>query len=138
MSGNKFVVDVNMKHITKEERSYLQWLCFNRSKLANIYYYIQALTLWYRIKDKVPHQHYRVFLAVCLNLTVHFMGPQDVCNSFHVFKPSSCPPLFSAEELRQTHKTAIGFEIAFHLPPWKIARSIQWHVFLTLLKGRIQ
>lgn len=127
-----------MKSISAEEKAYLQWLCFHHAKLANVYYYIQALALWFRIKGRVPHEHYRVLLATCLNLAVHFMGPQDVCGALHIFKPTPGPPLFTADELRRSHKAVVGYDLAFHLPQWKVARSIQWHVFLALLHGRIQ
>jgi hypothetical protein len=127
-----------MARITTEDRKYLQMLCFRHAKLTNTYYYLQALALWYRIMDRVPHEHYRVLLAVCLNLTVHFLGPQDACHSLTLFRPGSPTALFDPLELRRTHKALLGYDTAAHLLPWKVARSIQWHVFLNLLGGRVQ
>jgi len=127
-----------MGKITIEERKFLQMLCFQHAKLPSTYYYIQALALWYRIADRVPHEHYRLLVAVCLNLAVHFLGPQPVCQGLNLFKGGPSAVLFSPGELRRAHKVLVGYDTAAHLSPWKVARSVQWYVFLRLLGGRVQ
>ena len=121
--------------ITKNERAYARFLVYSVYNLTSVYY-LQTLSIWCRIKRHIA-QHWRTALAVCLNISVHFLGPQELCSRFCMFKPCE-NPLFTKTHVQELFVTLLGYHPAQHLETWQLARAVQWHVVLSLLNGRIQ
>lgn len=116
------------------DREFLRYLTLVYARLTPVYYW-QAISLWIRVKHKVPVLHSKCVLAVCFNIAVHYLGPQHVCKQVHVFKHSI---LFTQDELRHVHSGLLGYAASENLESWEVARSVQWYVFLNLLDGRVQ
>jgi len=127
---------MDVVRVATRERAYLRKLVYGVGGLSPVYY-LQTLSIWIRIKNAVPVEHYQCLLAMCLNLAVHYLGPQSVCRSLRLFRTRS-PPLLKTEELQVVHKALIGFTPAQHLQQWQLARNVQWYIVLQLLQGRVQ
>ena len=118
-----------------EEKKYLRYLVYQYARLHPICY-LYALSILIRFKHCVQTHEYRPALAACLNIALFFLGPQSVCKNVCIFR-SDDSLLFLKRELRELHRTLLGYTAAEHLPQWQIARSIQWHIVLNVLNGRI-
>lgn len=121
---------------TLEEKTYIRFLVYSHFKLS-IVYYLQTLSLWIRVKHRFEPHHFRYGLAMCLNIALHFLGPQGLCKHINIFKPSN-NMLFSKQGLRNVHESVLGYVAASHLDQWQIARTVQWYIVLNILDGRIQ
>lgn len=118
------------------ERAFLRFLVYQYAHLSPMHY-LQAMSLWVRIKSRVADRHYRVGMAACLNISVQFLGPQPVCRQVHIFRPTATP-LFSNSDVHAFHSSLLGYPAASHLHQWQVARNFQWYIVLCLLGGRIQ
>ena len=120
----------------KEERLYLKYLVYTYARLSSVYY-LQAMSIWIRLKPFTDFHQYRLCLAVCLNIAVHFLGPQSTCKHVPIFRPGS-GLVFTQKEFKELYTKLLGYTPAYHLKMWHLAKNIQWHVILHTLRGRIQ
>lgn len=119
------------------EREYLRYLAYTYAKVATVYYF-QALSIYLRIKSHTPQEHYKLVLAMCFNIAIHFLGPQPLCKHLMIFRQKAKHQLFSKQEIQELYKKLLGYFPATHLQNWQLTRNIQWFIILNILHGRIQ
>lgn len=86
----------------------------------------------------VTHRYFKVGMLCCLNISLHFLGPQDVIASLCIFTdPSVETDVDIVKQVKEVHYHLLHEFPADHLPLWKMARSVQWYIVLNCLQGRL-
>lgn len=119
------------------ERIFAVSLVYQTYKLT-VYYFAHTMSLWIRIRHVVSTRYFKIGLMCCLNISVHYLGPQELCSTFCMFTD---PDIENNTDI-VTQAKELYFHLiheipADHLPVWKITRNIQWFLVLKCLKGRL-
>jgi hypothetical protein len=133
-----YQVELVVTRPSNEERLFLFHLVYDTYHLSASYL-LQSLSIWIRIKHIFPREYFEFGILCCLNITVHFLGPQDVCSVVKIF--TACETQKRVDLLKHAqnlHTFMLGYSPAPHLELWKVAKNIQWFIVLKQLKGRIQ